>query len=516
MQKLPLGEQHFSAIRSEGKLYVDKTERIFQLVNNGKFNFLSRPRRFGKSLLISTLEHLFKGNRQYFDELWIADKWDWEQSFPVIHISFNAIGVFSLGLEKAIETTLVETADKYEILLEKEGIDKRFQELIEKLSKDKKVVLLIDEYDKPIVDYLDDLPKAKENRAILKSFYSILKNTGDHIRFMLITGVSKFSKVSIFSDLNNLDDLTLHPGFADLCGISQKELEHNFEPWVLKFMEKEGISKQEALEKIRYWYNGYGWGTDEKLYNPFSLLGFFNRLVFQNFWFSTGTPTFLIKMLSREFAFRLEDVETSNAILESYDLENMDWRSLLFQTGYLTIKSKTEFNSYMLGYPNFEVKDSLQQFMIGGFSHALAGDAIPKIGRIQRAFLKDDLKTVFETINSFFANIPEPLFIAKTEKYYHSLIHLIFSLLSHYIGSEIHTSRGRLDAAVETPEQVYIFEFKLDKPPTVAINQIKKKGYAEKFLSSGKKILAIGAQLSSEQRGVIKWEKTEIKSELRS
>jgi len=308
-RKLPIGIQSFSKLRKNNLLYVDKTEIIYRLTEAGNYFFLSRPRRFGKSLTLSTLKSLFQGHKELFDGLWIQDHWDWTKQHPVIHISFSSIGYKELGLEKAIELQLYKIAKNENIYLEEAGISQLFKELIKKLSKTNEVVLLIDEYDKPIIDYLDDLPQAKENQKILKSFYSIIKDSGTYIQFLMITGVSKFSKVSIFSELNNLTDLTIHPKFTTLVGYTQEELEYYFKDRFGELINVLAPSKTELLQLVKDWYNGYSWDGENFVYNPFSILSFFGAGRIRNFWFTTGTPTFLINLLKQRQLIDLTEIE---------------------------------------------------------------------------------------------------------------------------------------------------------------------------------------------------------------
>ena len=422
-QKLPIGLQSFKEIRENDFLYVDKTEDIFRLINQGKYYFLSRPRRFGKSLLLSTIKELFQGNRELFGDLWIENKWNWEEErHPVVHIGFSSIGYKTLGLEEALERAIDKAASDAGIQLTAHQYDQKFRELLEKLSKKNRAVLLIDEYDKPIIDYLDDIPQAKEHQKILKSFYSIIKDSDEYIRLLLITGVSKFSKVSIFSELNNLKDLTIHPKFSTLVGYTQAELEHYFEEGIIELMTERNIEREEMLALIREWYNGYSWDGENFLYNPFSILSFFDSGRFQNFWFSTGTPTFLIQQLKSRNFYRVGKAEVGQVAFESFDIENIDLYSLLFQTGYLTIKSVEEFGLYKLDYPNREVKDSMLQHMVAGFSHNSYTQTTPIVLRLRKAFLANDLDRVLEIINGLFSSIPSQIFIKEKEAYYHSIV----------------------------------------------------------------------------------------------
>ena len=300
LKKLPIGIQTFEKIRTEGYLYVDKTESLHRLISDsGSYYFLARPRRFGKSLTLSTLKAIYSGKRELFAGLWIESHHDWATTHPVIHMSFSSIGYKTLGLEAAIAAELQTLSRDLGIRLEESAIDRQFRELIRKTAEQHgKVVLLIDEYDKPLIDYLDNIKQAKANQQTLKIFYSVIKDSDPYLQFMLITGVSKFSKVSVFSDLNNLLDITQHPRFATLLGYTQKELEYYFEDWMVAIARKQRIERTTLLEKIRHQYNGYRWDVDQpSLYNPFSILSFMDVGRFRNFWFESGTPTFLIGLI---------------------------------------------------------------------------------------------------------------------------------------------------------------------------------------------------------------------------
>ena len=306
MKKLPIGLQDFARLRKEDYLYVDKTELLYQLATGGVYYFLSRPRRFGKSLLVSTLSELFQGNQTLFEGLWIHDHWDWQQTNPIIHLSLNSLGYKEVGLERALTLRLNKIAAQYGLTLQSEANALRLQELIERLHASfGQAVVLIDEYDKPILDYLDDLPRAQAHRELLKSFFSVLKDADPHLRFVLLTGVSKFSRVSIFSELNNLNDLTVHARYATLLGYTQKELEHYFADRIDQLASDFG-GREALLSQIKQWYNGYSWDAQHYVYNPFSILSFFDKRTFENFWFETGTPTFLVKLLNRQQKYDLE------------------------------------------------------------------------------------------------------------------------------------------------------------------------------------------------------------------
>ena len=504
-QKLPIGLQSFGEIRRNNYLYVDKTQDLFRLVESGKYFFLSRPRRFGKSLTISTIKELFRCKKDLFKGLWVEDQWNWEQEHPVVHIGFSSIGYKTLGLETALEMALDKAASEAGIKLTASQYDQKFKELIQRLSEKKRVVLLIDEYDKPIIDYLDNIPQAKAHQKILKSFYSIIKDSDDYIRFLLITGVSKFSKVSIFSELNNLFDITIDRHFASLTGITQEELQTQFEPHLAETGHFLGMNREELLDKIKEWYNGYSWDGKVFVYNPFSVLSFFQKSDFQNFWFSTGTPTFLIQQLTAKNFYQIGESEVGQVAFESFDIENIDPYSLLFQTGYLTIKSVEPFGLYLLDYPNREVKDSMLQYLVAGFNHGSYTQTTPIVLHLRSAFLKNDLSKVIRIINGLFKSIPSHIFIKEKEAYYHSVVFLVFQYLGQFIDAEVNTSDGRIDAVVQTDTHVYVIEFKLDDSADAALAQIQQKGYAAKYKNADKEVWALGINFSSESKSVDDW-----------
>ncbi len=361
-------------------LYIDKTKEIYEFfAGGGKYYFLSRPRRFGKSLLVSTLKEIFSGNKKLFQGLWIHDKIDWKPS-PVIHIDFLQINSKTPEkLEKSLGKILRTSGNALGINLDpKSDYKDLFRELIVGVGRKNKngVVILVDEYDKPIIDHVGaaDKKTAKENRKILKNFYSTIKGSDEHLRFVLLTGVSKFSKVSVFSDLNNLRDITMSLDFATLMGYTDSELQHYFAAHIKTMADNLGVHRDKLLEKIRCWYNGYSWDGKNFLYNPLSILNLFAERRFENYWFSTGTPSFLIN-LTKEKNFspeEFESTEADNSIFESFDIENMELVSLLFQTGYLTIKGKKEsFDEetlYYLSYPNKEVRESFLKHLLKGYS----------------------------------------------------------------------------------------------------------------------------------------------------
>ena len=494
-QKYPIGIQSFDKLREENFLYVDKTPYLHELVNSAGYYFLSRPRRFGKSLFVNTIEALFQGKKDLFKGLFIEDKWNWEQTNPVVKISFSNIDHKEIGLSKAIKIELRKQAKSFGFELESESNGLMFRELIETVCKNQgKVVVLIDEYDKPIIDYLGvNTDKALENQEILKGFYSILKDADDYLRMVFITGVSKFSRVSIFSDLNNLRDLTINKQFAGVCGITQEELENSFLE-ELKIYDK---------EKIKQWYNGYTWDLKTKVYNPFSLLNFFNdQGEYRNYWFVTGTPTFLIN-LSKQMQF--VDFEGITLYLEelgAYGIEKINLIPLMFQTGYLTLKKQNEDDTYELDYPNLEVRRSFLNVLANAYIQDERKSGAILANNLGQSLQNGDLEKVQQILNTLFKSIPYTLWQKENEHFYHAIIHLIFKILGIYVDSEVQTSDGRMDALVRLEKYVYCFEFKLDESAEMALSQIEKKGYLTPYLHQGRTCIGIGVNFSKEEKKV--------------
>ena len=508
LPNLPVGQQYFKSIINGHAVYVDKTEYIYKLcspVDSGYF--LSRPRRFGKSLTLDTINELFSGNRELFKGLWIEDKWDWTQIFPIIRMSLDAIG-HKDGLKQALISALNKKASAFGLSLVGTTPGQAFQELIEGVvaKTGKQVVVLIDEYDKPIVEYIDpyNLEKANEQRDTLKEFFSILKDASKHIRFLLITGVSKFSKVSIFSDLNHLSDLTLIPQYSAICGYTQEELEHYFEPFIK-------IMPPDTLAKMKLWYNGYSWDAENFVYNPFSVLNFFQQKRYSNFWFATGTPTFLIKLMRSRFEYKLEQTEVSDLILESFTLEKLDQldlNSLLLQTGYLTIKEITDEGTFILNYPNEEVKRAFGQFLLSEYTYTPV--TAPYAANILRALNQNDLGRMIQVIDSLIQAVPDQNYIKDEEKFFHAIIHLIFTMVGTDVRSEVHTPIGRIDTIVLTPNRIFLFEFKLNESAEAAIQAIKDRNYAESLRHRDLPITAVGVSFSVKTKGVSEWKTEEL------
>jgi len=500
MKNLPIGIQTFSEIINDNYLYIDKTRDIYNLfAHGGKYYFLSRPRRFGKSLLLSTLKEIFSGHKELFRGLWIYDKIQWK-AYPIIYLDFLGLKYNNSGeLCKTLEFLINQNAKSAGIQLKESGYDKRFNELIQKLANKGKVVILVDEYDKPIISNIENKDIAKENRDILRTFYEAIKSSDEYVKFVFITGVSKFFKVSIFSGLNNLNDISIDDKYSTFLGYTDKELKHYFK-------DRLGTADGQKLDNIKRWYNGYSWDGEYFVYNPLSILLYFDKDNFRNYWFSTGTPTFLVNTLKESDipVIELEKIETDDSILESFDIENIDVTALLFQTGYLTIKEKTvtaDETIYRLSYPNKEVRESFLKHLLIGFTGQQSILNFKILRKLKSSIHGNDLNTFFNTIHSLFASIPYNLFIGNRESYYSSIIYLLLQLAGISVEFEKETNIGRIDAISETENHIYIMEFKMGTSEE-ALAQIKEKKYYEPYLNSSKSIILVGIGIDSGERNI--------------
>ena len=513
MKNLPIGVQDFAALIEDGFLLVDKTEQIHRLLHSGKYLFLARPRRFGKSLLLSTIKEIFEGNRKLFNGLWIEDKITWEP-YPVIYIDFNKMDYRAQTLEQAISRQMDEQATRNNITIEQGATAKqKFESLLETLGGNgRKAVVLIDEYDKAITDYLgEDEERLRDHVRTLKNFYGTLKSMDRCIHFTLITGVSKYGKVSIFSDLNNLYDATTDQSFATILGWTQEELEQNFDDRIDETAKHLKMSRATLLENLRIWYNGYSWDGETTLYNPFSILNFFQAKRFANFWFKTGTPTFLTALLKKEQIppYLLDNFRADEFLLESADVEHVGLLSLLFQTGYLTIRKihqeRTGGNSFDLAYPNWEVQHSFLQYILAEYVNRPVGLVSATLTQqMQQALDDDDLDHFFQILSSIFASVPYQI-AGTQEAYFHSIVHVCLTLTGYVVHSEIPTNQGRMDAVLDTGEHIYIFEFKLRESAEAALAQIRAKGYPERYRTAGKTLTLIGVAFDTEAKNVKEW-----------
>ena len=511
MKNLPLSIQTFRDIIESNNIYVDKTKDIYKLLesNEKNFFFLSRPRRFGKSLLISTLDELFSGNKELFKGLWIYDKIEWKK-YPVIRIDFTGL-VYSEGIEgfkSSFDNLIKNFADKFNIKLKSKNYKEAFKNLLEELAKKEKAVILIDEYDKPIVEYIEDTVTRNQMKNIVKDFYLILKESEQYIKFVFLTGVSKFSKISVFSGLNNLRDITLEKEFSTMLGYTQKELLSYFKEHIKVTAKALKVSQKELKDVLKSWYNGYSWDGKNFVYNPFSILNVFTSKDINNYWFRSGTPTFLIKLIKdKNINIKsLENYTTTAEVLDSFEIENINVESLLFQTGYLTIKEIIQYSisdkSYILSYPNMEVKESFLRNILNNFLNSSNDDVLA--GKLYRILNQDNLEEFFLTLKDIFSHIPAVIFMSDKEAYYHTIIYLILTLIGVRISVEIYTNKGRIDAVIETENNVYIFEFKMGSSKQ-AIKQIEAKKYYESYLSSNKQIKLIGVDFDQKERNIGKY-----------
>jgi len=510
-KKLPIGIQTFAKIREENCYYVDKTPLIERLIVQGSHYFLSRPRRFGKSLLIDTIGELFAGNQTLFEGLYIYDKWDWSKKFPVIRISFGG-GVTEnrAELNNKIQEQLRINQTNLQITCSEKTANVCFAELVrfshEKTGK--RVVILVDEYDKPILDNLHNPEVAREMRDGLRNLYSVIKDSDAHVKFAMLTGVSKFSKVSLFSGLNNLRDITINQEFSAICGYTDEDIDTIFSP------ELEGLNR----EQIRLWYNGYNW-TGKSVYNPFDVLLLFQDRIFKAHWFETGSSTFLIDLLAQRQSWlpELSQFQTDMDLLSSFDVDEISTEALMFQAGYLTIaQTHEEFGEifYQLSYPNHEVYQSLSNMLLKRWGGGLqiSQKIIRQKQNLGQLLIKNDFSQMQTLFTAFFASIPHDWYrnnpIAQYEGYYASVFYSYFAALGLEIILEDVTNHGRIDMTVKFNNNVYLFEFKVVEfvPEGKALQQLIDKNYAQKYQALNQPIHLIGVEFSKESRSVIGFE----------
>ncbi|GHV80940.1 ATPase AAA [Spirochaetia bacterium] len=523
-QKLPIGIQDFVKIREDGFLYVDKTARIHELLTgSGGTFFLSRPRRFGKSLLCSTMGAIFEGRRELFQAIagqpaLAIDRleWDWRKR-PVIRIDLNP-GDYTQGLkelDETINTALKINAKKYGVPFDGETIGGRFTQLLRNVSEkyNERAAVIIDEYDKPLLSTIDEKELHKIMRNALKGFYGVLKSSDQYLTFVFLTGVTKFAQVSIFSELNNITDLTLDSAYYDLCGITQEELERDFESEIDRIVREKNSDKKTYLDELRRFYNGYRFSQDPvTVYNPFGLLNHFHRNgEFDAYWFATGTPTFLIKLIEEQKIdiLNLENESVMLADFQRFDVENMEAVPVLYQSGYLTIVDyDDEAKEYYLDYPNEEVRASFSRSLVEYYIHAPEADFHSLSRILPRTLVRGDVDGALNAIKSFLASIPSDIQIKK-ERYYQTVFHLIFRMLGLTCRSEVRLAAGRIDSLVETKNYVYCFEFKLDKSAGEALAQIDSKDYLLPWQGSGKKLFKVGVNFVYQDRNIGEWQVVE-------
>jgi hypothetical protein len=518
MKRLPAGESSFEKIRTGKQLYVDKTRQLYDLLHFGDYYFFSRPRRFGKSLTVATLKALFEGRKELFEGLWIYDKVDWEWEYPVISLSFNGLDYRNQPLEDALQKELDTKAEKFQVELKSETSKEKFKELILQLGKSKKVVILIDEYDKPINDFLHDYQQSDANRDILANFFGVMKDNEvvNHLRFVFITGVSKFSKVTLFSELNNLTDLTLHPKFSTIVGITQEELERDFDEHIEYLAGEMGISRKALLARVKHWYNGYTWDGKIFLYNPFSLLHLFGAGKFGNYWFTSGSTSWLVRKFRevRADIASFENLTVGEDFFDKFEVKNIDPAVLLYQTGYLTIKEirGDEIRRYRLNYPNYEVRTALLNHLFQEYSEKRVSEVGSLLWKLEDTLLQHDLPTFIALFKGIFADISNRMLkqdieedsLVLWEAYYQTVVYLALNLTGSNVACEVQTNHGYIDAVAETDKFVYVMEFKVGKAAQ-AMNQIKGKRYHEKYLNQGKEITLLAVGFDPELRNIGDW-----------
>lgn len=509
MQKFPIGIQSFKEIRTKNYLYIDKTLQVERLLNVGeKYIFLSRPRRFGKSLLVNSIKHLYWGDKDLFDGLYIQSRWDWVE-YPVLLLDFNIIKSSGTtdDLKNALISSLDECALKYGIELKKPDYCDRLRELMVALyaKMGKEIVVLVDEYDMPLVNHLDDIPKAEANRAVLREFYKMVKSCDDYIKFMFITGVSRFSKMSIFSGLNNVTDITMDPIHNDIVGLSQQDITDYFEENIAHLMVELDFTREELLDKIRRWYNGYTWSSKQRVYNPLSTLKFMKSGLFLNYWYDTATPKFLIDMIKKQkmSPIDLESIRISESELKDFDLKHIGLESLLLQTGYLTVKSVKTMRGdagqmYELTYPNNEVRLSLIQNLWSLMDKYRKDSAIVEANDMREALERGDKDTFLRVLRQIFGRLPFKLRIGQ-ERYYQSLFYMLMAMMGLKMDLERMTSVGIMDGVLELEDKIYVIEFKyqnsgitLEKLVQSALDQINDRKYYESYLAENKQIILLG------------------------
>ena len=532
-RKLPLGVQSFEKLRRDGYLYIDKTSFLWRLVQVSSPYFLSRPRRFGKSLFLSTLAAYFRGQKELFKDLYL-EKAEEEQAsqegreawqeYPVLYLDFNTENYNAENsMHTILHTHLVQWEKQYGADASEQTFSSRFKGIIQRAYQQtgKQVVILVDEYDKPLLQTMGVNEALNEKyRNELKAFYSVIKTCDEYIRFAFLTGVTKFSKISIFSDLNNLRDISMEKQYAGLCGITQTELETNFQPDIQVLADEQDLTYQEALAALKQWYDGYLFHpAGEGMYNPYSVLSALVKKEIKSYWFGTGTPTFLVNFL-KEAHYYIPDldgkVELDEEGLQTYRAVAQDALPILFQAGYLTIKEYiSDLRLYRLGFPNNEVRYGFLHNLLPAYSDVPFGQTGVWVGRFIQDLRKGNVDEFMERMQVIIASIPYDNFpkekLKLREQNYQTAVYLVFALMGQFVQTEVYCSTGRADCVVKTADTVYIFEFKLSGNGSTedALNQIKTNGYVEQYKADSKKIVLIGSSFDEQTRTIKDWQ-TEV------
>lgn len=511
-KKYPIGIQDFEKLRKEGYYYIDKTSYVYDLVEKGNYYFLSRPRRFGKSLLISTIEAYFEGKKNLFDGLAISGlEKDWKK-YPVLHLDLNTQRYETENsLLSLLEENVVGWEEKYGRNAAEIGIERRFAGVIRRAHEmtGERTVILVDEYDKPLLQTIDDEHLQDAYRTLLKAFYGALKSEDAHIRFAMLTGVTKFGKVSVFSDLNNLQDISMDERYADICGISEAELSENFSDDIRNLAEANGQSYEEACIALKERYDGYHFNpwTPYGLYNPFSLLNTFAKNRYGSYWFETGTPTYLVEMLKRHRynLYKMANEKVTSRILDSIDASSTNPIPVIYQSGYLTIKGYIpEPQIYELGFPNKEVEQGFMDFLLPYYTQVQDTESGFAIWSFVEDVKTGDIDGFMKRLQAFLSGCPYEM-AKDIELHYQNVLFIVFRLAGLYTQVEYHTSYGRIDLVLQAKDYVYVMEFKLDGSAEEAMKQIEEKQYALPFAGDSRKVYKIGVNFSSETRNIERW-----------
>ncbi len=511
LQKLPIGIQNFEKIRTEGYLYVDKTALVYNLVSSGSYYFLSRPRRFGKSLLLSTLHAYFDGKRELFDGLAISELETAWEACPVFHLDLNTRN-YKDG--QALAGILNEHLEKWEALYGDEKRDRvpeeRFSYVIERAyaKTGRRVAILVDEYDKPMLQAIGNEPLQEEYHSMLKAFYGALKSCDGYIRFAMLTGVTKFGKVSVFSDLNNLKDISMRRDYHALCGITGGEMRGCLMPYISRMAAEQGMAEDRLLAEMERRYDGYHFAPEQPgLYNPFSVLNALDARTFGNYWFETGTPSYLVYLLQKH-GYSLERMageRTTEDVLNSIDATSANPVPVIYQSGYLTIKDyDADFGIYTLGFPNAEVEEGFMKYLLPFYAAPGNVDAPFIIQDFVRDVEAGRTEDFLRRLRSFFADTPYEL-VREQENHYQNVLFILYKLLGMHVRAEYHTSAGRIDMVLQTAGYTYVMEFKLDRTAEEALQQIEAKDYALPFSTDGTEVIRVGVNFSSATRNIEKW-----------
>lgn len=507
----PIGIQNFESLRNDNYFYVDKTKLIYQLARSGRYYFLSRPRRFGKSLLISTLEAYFEGKKELFKGLAIENlEKDWIK-YPILHLDLNIEKYNSPdSLDKILNDKLKYWEGIYGTRPSETSFSLRFAGIVRRAYEQtgQRVAILVDEYDKPMLQSIGNEELQRSFRDTLKPFYGVLKSMDGCIKFALLTGVTKFGKISVFSDLNNLNDISMDERYIEICGITEKEIHENLEDELHELARRQKMTYDEVCKELKECYDGYHFVEDSiGLYNPFSLLNTFDKMKFGSYWFETGTPTYLVELLKQNHYSlqRIAHEETDADVLNSIDSASQNPVPVIYQSGYLTIKGyDRRFGMYRLGFPNREVEEGFIKFLLPYYANVDKIESPFQISKFVHEVEQGDYDAFFRRLQSFFADTPYEL-VRDLELHYQNVLFIVFKLIGFYVKAEYHTSEGRIDLILQTDQFVYIMEFKLDGTAEEAIKQINDKHYAQAFNADKRKLYKIGINFSNKTRNIERW-----------